>query len=57
MTGRPASVALKSTWKMNKQTGEVLPEFSFLRFDILNSMEMTAEIVFGEEEQVFKVEN
>ena len=53
---RPASVALKSTWKMNKQRGKVL-EFSSQRFDILNGMEMTAEIVVGGEEQVFKLEN
>ena len=61
MTGQPASVALKSTWKMNKQTGEKLQrcglKFSFQLFDILNGMEMTAEIVVGGEEQVFKLEN
>ena len=56
MTGRPASVALKSTWKMNKQTGKVL-EFSSQRFDILNGMEMTGEIVVVGEEQVSKLEN
>ena len=53
---RPASVALKSTWKMNKQRGKVL-EFSSQRFNILNGMEMTGEIVFVGEEQVFKLEN
>ena len=61
MTSHPASVALKSTWKMNKQTGEKFQrwglKFSFQVFDILNGMEMTAEIVVGGEEQVFKLEN
>ena len=57
MTARPANAALKSTWKMNKQTGEVPLGFSSQRFDILNGMEMTGEIVFGGEEQVFKLEN
>ena len=42
--------------QMNKQTGKVL-EFFSQGFDILNGMEMTGEIVFGGEEQVFKLEN
>ena len=42
--------------EMNKQTGKV-SEFSSQRFDILNGMEMTGEIVVVGEEQVFKLEN
>ena len=42
--------------EMNKQTGKV-SEFSSQRFDILNGMEMTGEIVVVGEEQVSKLEN
>ena len=61
-----AGLLLKSTVsKMNKQTGKVsAPEKlcgseipSFGLFEILNGVEMTAEIVVGGEEQVFKLGN
>ena len=59
---RPASQRCSQKYlEMNKQTGEKFQrcglKFSFQLFDILNGMEMTAEIVVGGEEQVFKLEN